>query len=308
MFSTRIMGIWEALLSAALFGLIPFFFLPLYANGFSTESSLMFRFFFATLLLVILSVAQKKSFSIVRKDLFFIIGIGTVYYLASLCLFSALTQMPSGIVTTIFFTNPIFIMMLMVIFFKERLEMYKIFFSLTTVFGVALLSGFFDEMSEINTWGIILSTLSGFGYSLYFIGLYTIQDRNISKETISIYLFLTCTLCAFIKAVSSDTFMLADSGHAWFYLVLSGGITVVLPNVLIMSAIKKIGSVLSAILGALEPITAVLIGIVVFNEAFNFSIILGIAVVIVSVIFITILPALRQPTPKIQTENSDNLS
>jgi len=289
----KYMGIFEALLSASLFGLIPFFFIPLYQLGFSTESHLVFRFLFASLIMIVITMIQKKKLCISLHNFFSIAIVSLTYFVAALFLFSALTYMPSGIVTTIFFINPLFVMMLTIIFLKEKLETYKIIFSLTTCAGVALLSGFFNTVSEVNLIGISLSLLSGFGYALYILGLYKIQIDNLCKEVISLYLFIICTVLASVYAYATDTLMAPSTGFEWLLLFATGLITAVLANVFLMSAIAKIGSVLSSILGAMEPITAVVIGIIVFNEHLNFHVVFGILIVIISVVLLTIIPMLR---------------
>ncbi len=286
-------GVLEALLSAGLFGLIPFFFLPLYNTGFTTESSIFFRFLFATLIMMLIALVKKQNIRISFKNLVSISVIAFTYYVAALGLFSALTYMPSGIVTTIFFTNPIFVMILAIFFLKERLEPYKVVFSLITCGGVALLSGFFDNMEHVDITGIFLSTFAGIAYAFYIMGLYKIQVDNVSKEILSFYLFIVSTSLAGMYAFSTDTFMLPRSSYDWFMLASSGLVTAVMANILLMSAIVKIGSVLSSILGAMEPITAVVVGIIVFHEAVNAHVIIGIVIVIVSVVLLTVIPMFR---------------
>ena len=106
-------------------------------------------------------------------------------------------------------------------------------------------------------------------------------------------------------AYFTDTFMLPSAGSEWLLLFLSGLITAVLANVLLMSAIAKIGSMLSSILGAMEPITAVVVGIIVFNKRLNIHVVLGILIVIISVMLLTVIPMLRQRNTIIQVQ-TDN--
>ncbi len=289
----RILGVFEALLSATLFGLIPFFFVPLHQNGFGIISTLSYRFTIAAIIVIIFSVLTKKSLKVGYKNVVPILLNGLVYFLATMFLFSALTYMPSGIVTTIFFTNPIFVMILMVLIYKEKLEPYKVVLSLITCFGVALLSGFFSDVSQINLFGLIYSIAGGLGYAVYIIGLFRLQSYNFSTEIISIYIFGACAIAATIFALLTNNFQIPSSNSDWLNLFGLSLLTVVISNVLLITSIKKIGSVLVAILGAMEPITAVAVGIIVFHEIMNTQILIGILIVIVSVILITIMPVLR---------------
>ncbi len=298
----RYIGIFEALLSATLFGLIPFFFIPLYQNGFGAESTLAYRFIMAALMTSLFALFKRKSLYISPDKLIPVVANAFIYFVATLFLFLALTYMPSGIVTTIFFTNPIFVMILMIVLYKERLERYKIVLSLSTCIGVALLSGFFTDISQISLTGLTYCILAAICYGSYVVGLFKLQSYNISTEAISVWIFTTCGLAASIYAVFSGDFQVPSSSKDWYNLFGLALVTVVLANVLLIKSIKKIGSVLVAILGAMEPITAVLVGIVVFHEVMNFQILIGILIVIVSVILLTIMPILRagnsQPVSK----------
>ncbi len=293
-FSTRTVGIFEALLSATFFGLIPVLFLPIYEAGISPETSLIYRFGFAALMMLVPIKLKGQSLHIPFKTLQTIALGGFSYYLGALFLYSSFTYIASGITVTIFFTNPIFVMIVMAVFYKEKIELYKIIFSLTTMCGIALFSGVFNVGTNINPIGVILAILSSVSFAFYVLALFKLQCLKSSMEVASFYLFSSCTFFACIYSIMTNEFMLATSSFVWLFLVLSALITAVLPNVLLMSAIKKIGSVLATILGVMDPITAVVIGVIVFNETLDVYIVSGIAIVLVSVLLITILPMLRK--------------
>ncbi len=292
--SPRIIGIAEALLSATFFGLIPVLFLPIYEAGISPETSLIYRFSFAALMMLIPIKLKKQSLRIPLNTHLCLAFCGLSYYIGALFLFSSFTHMASGVAVTIFFTNPIFVMVLMALFYKEKIETYKIFLSITTVLGLALLSGVFHTQVSINVIGISFAILSSLAFSFYIVALHRLQCTKTSKKTLSFYLFFYCTLFSYIYSLATDSFLLPNSSFVWLFLVLSALITAVLPNLLLMSAMKKIGSVLASILGVMDPITAVIVGILVFNEALNFSIASGIIIVLGSVMLITILPMLKK--------------
>lgn len=296
----RTSGIIEAILSATFFGLIPFFSIPLYQNGMDMGSVIFWRFFVSAVCMVIVMLYKKSSMRISKKALCSVGIIGAVYYFAAYFLFTALTFLASGIVTTLFFTNPIFVMILMVLFFKERMEVYKVILSLTAFGGVALLSGFFNTANSINWTGFTFSILAGFGYSVYVITINMMQKNaiSISKDAMSLYIFTFATIIAGIVIVLTDTFHLPTSFGDVLWIIASGIFTTLLSNVLLISALPKIGTVLTSILGVMEPLTAVVIGIFIFHEPFTLSILLGAIIILISVCLLTIMPTLRNPPIK----------
>ncbi len=292
--SSRFLGIIEALLSATFFGLIPFLFLPIHEAGISPEANLIYRFAFAALMMLIPIKLKKQSLKIPLKTQLSISLGGFSYYIAALFLYSSLTHIASGVTVTIFFTNPIFVMILMAFFYKEKVEFYKIILSLIALLGIALFSGIFTSNMVVNSIGIGMAIFSSIAYAFYVLSLFMLQCTKASKEVVSFYLFSYCALFSFLYSMISNKFILPESSFVWLFLVLSALITAVLPNILLMSAIKKIGSVLATILGVMEPITAVFVGILVFDEVLNASIISGIIIVVVSVMLITLISLLRR--------------
>ncbi len=292
-FSTRTVGIVEALLSATFFGLIPVLFLPIYEAGISPETSLVYRFGIATLMMFALIKVKKKSFHLSFKTHCAVVFGGFSYYLGALFLYSSFTYIASGLSVTIFFTNPIFVMVLMAVCYKEKIELYKIVLSLTTMCGIALFSGVFTSESVLDITGMSLAVFSSLGFAFYVLALSSLRCTKVSKEVVSFYLFLTCTFFACLYSAYAGELVLAKSGFVWLFLFLTALITAVLPNILLMSAINKIGSVLTTILGVMDPITAIILGVLVFGEALDAYIISGVCIVLVSVMLITVLPMLR---------------
>ncbi len=189
-------GFIQAGFSSIFFGCIPFFTLPLYEAGYTSDLTLFYRFFVASVFMGIFLVLTKKSFAISFKSLCCIMLHGANYFFIALFLFLALRYADSGLVTTIFYTNPIFVLLLSVLFFHEKLEVYKLVLILITSFGVGLLSGFFSEGLVISFSGLVLSLLAGIGYAVYIILLIKLPAHDVSREVFSFYLFLFGALTA----------------------------------------------------------------------------------------------------------------
>ncbi len=60
-------------------------------------------------------------------------------------------------------------------------------------------------------------------------------------------------------------------------------ITAVLSNLTLVLAVQRIGSTLTSVLGVMEPLTAVFVGILVFNEPFTPALVGGVILISSSV-------------------------
>ncbi len=291
--TTRLRGIGEALFSAFLFALIPFFFIPLNRAGISAESGAFYRLFFATVFALGVVLWRKHNLRITRAQIPSLVGVVLSYIVVTIGFFTSLTLMPSGIAATLLFTNPLFVMLFMFLFYKERVELYKIILSLFTCLGIASMSGFFSAHMHVNLEGFSYIMLASFAYASYIICISRANTHNISSDVLSFYLFFISSIALLIYALYKDSFMLPRSATEVASLMALALCTAFLSNLLLIMAIGKIGSTLSAILGTLEPVIAVSIGIVLFSEPASFAVLGGIALTITTVSLLTIIPFLQ---------------
>ncbi len=286
-------GIGEALLSAFLFALIPFFFIPLHRVGLSPESGAFYRLFFAAVFSLGIVIWRKHTLRVTKAQIPSLAGVILSYVVVTIGFFTSLTLMPSGIAATLLFTNPLFVMLFMFLFYKEKIELYKIVLSLLTCLGIATMSGFFSAQMHLNLEGFIYIMLASLAYASYVICIGQSNKHKISNDVLSFYLFFVCSLALLVYALYKDAFMLPRSGMEVVSLAALALCTAFLSNILLIMAIAKIGSTLSSILGTLEPVIAVGIGIMLFNESASVTVLGGIMLTIVTVSLITLIPFLR---------------
>lgn len=133
-------GFCYGIATSVTFGLIPLFTLPLMAKGMAFDSILFYRFLFATIALGIMLKVKKESFSIERKDIPLIILLGVFYTASAPFLFWGYNFMGSGMATTLHFTYPVFVTLLMLVLFREKASWMTWLAIVMAVFGVAQLS------------------------------------------------------------------------------------------------------------------------------------------------------------------------
>lgn len=283
-----IRGIIYALISSITFGLLPFFSIPIKAQGMSSETLMFYRFLFSIIIYGLYLLFRKANFRISKKNIKDIILIGGAGYgLTGLTLVSSYDYIPSGIGTTIGFQFPVMISIFMWLFYKERLQR-SIYISLAlSLLGVFLLS-YSPEHGMVSGYGIFLLTITNLMYSMYIIGVNKSSMRDIDSSVLTFYVItismILCLGLSLIRGTLIPIPSLEAAGSILFMSLLS----TIIANLTLILAIKSIGSTITALLSPLEPVTAIIIGIIVFNENINIQIFTGVIIIILAVILIVL--------------------
>ena len=277
------MGFFLGLFSSATFGLIPLFTLPLIHDGVSPASVLFYRFLIASLTLGGVLVLRRERFHASAIDLCKLAGMSFMYTAAALLLFYGLNYMPSGVATTIQFLYPVMVMLLMIAFFHEQFSMITACSIVLAVAGVALLSIGGDSSRPVTLLGVGMMLLSGFCNALYITGIHVAGIRNMNGLVMTFYVLFFGAAFAFANAVGTGTFQPLSSWWEFMMAALLAVITAVLSNLTLVLAVQRIGSTLTSVLGVMEPLTAVFVGILVFNEPFTPALVGGVILISSSV-------------------------
>lgn len=278
-------GFLYGLLSSASFGLIPLFVIPCMNQGMNFLSVLTYRFLLATLCLALLLVAKKESFRIKITDLP-VLTLLAVFYLASaLFLFWGYKFMASGIATTIHFMYPVLTTVIMMTFFHEKKSLWRISAILLAVTGVYSLSST-EGSGSLSLTGILIVLLSALGYALYLVAVGAFKSKSIQGLKLTFYVFLIGSIFLTYGVSLLGDLQSIPSIEAGYNLLLLAIIPTIISNLSLIAAIKRIGSTITSVLGAMEPVTAVAVGILVFGEPFTVSIAIGIGLIISAVTII----------------------
>ena len=282
-----VMGFFLGLFSSATFGLIPLFTLPLLHAGVTAETALFYRFLIATLTLGGLLAARGERFRMRGVDLCKLAGMSVMYMLAALLFFWAFSYLPSGVAATLQFLYPVMVMLIMIVFFHERFSWTIALSIILAVSGVALLSsGPGDGGTSISLLGVGMMLLSALCNSLYIVGIQTARIPNMSGLVMTFYVMLFSALLSLINALSTDTFQILTSWRELGIAALLAVVTAVLSNLTLILAIQRIGSTMTSVLGVMEPLTAVMVGILVFGEPFSPALAGGVALIDASVLLV----------------------
>ena len=281
--SDTLKGYLFALVSALTYGMIPLFMIPLKKlDFFSVDTALFYRFLIAAILILgYLVFYQKESVKINLKEGFVLSILGLFYALSAEFLFIAYDFLSPGIASTIFFIYPIIVALILGIFFKEKITLATTISLLIVVVGVGILS--IKDNFEINYIGLFVSLLGALMYALYMIIVNKTKIKA-SGVKVSFYSMVFASLFFLVKTLVLRNSVAIPSLEIGTHLALFSLITTALSVVSLVYAIKFIGSTPTAIMGAVEPVVAVMISVGLFDETLTFSLIAGVIIIISGVL------------------------
>lgn len=298
----KLKGVLFGLLSGASFGLIPMFSLTVMNDGMNYDSILFYRFFFAVLTVAVMMLRRKESFKIAYSKLPVFLILGVFYAISSLFLIWSYLYLPSGVATVLHFTFPIFVTALMFFIYREKVSIIKLIAILVAIAGVYFLS-MTENGKEVEWLGLIIVIISAIGYALYIVGVNKVKLTEISSTKMTLYILGICCIIFFTKANIEGKFQMIPDFKSLVNLVALAIVPTVISNISLVRAIKYIGSTSTSVLGAMEPMTAVFTGVLIFGEPFTVNIVVGIILTIIAVTTIVSVKETktrnsRQPLPK----------
>ena len=271
--------------AAATYGMNPLFALPLYKAGMNPDSVLFFRYLFAIPVLGMMIVARGRSFKLKRKEVLPLIIMGLLVALSSLALFQSYNYMDVGIASTLLFVYPILVALIMWIAFKEKLTLPTVLCILLALGGIGLLYKSGDG-STLNLTGIILVMISALSYAIYIVGVNQSTLKNLATLSLTFYVLLFGLVLFLVRVDFGQSLRVAETWYLWGNLLALAIFPPAISFLCTTQAIQYIGSTPTAILGALEPLTAVFFGVVVFGESLTLRLSCGMLMIILAVTLI----------------------
>ncbi|MDO5571214.1 MAG: DMT family transporter [Bacteroidales bacterium] len=282
----RLKGLFFAIASSATFGLIPLLALPVLNTGMSTSSVLSYRFILSAIIMGLITFFKGKFEKISSKEIFTIIILGFFYAATALLLLVAYTKIPSGIATTIHFLYPLMVALIMIFFFKESTSSSIIAAIGLSLIGVSVLS--WSKAGEIEPMGIVFALSSIFTYALYIVGLQKSNIKHLNEYALTFYILFSSSIFFLINALLDGGIEMIPDTSAGINLFLLALLPTVISDLTLILAVKYIGPTITSILGCMEPLTAVAIGVVVFKEPFGFSNAFGICSILIAVALVVL--------------------
>lgn len=307
--SNKVWGYAAGVITGVTYGLNPMFAMPLLKSGISVDSVLFFRYFFAAAILCIFVVASGKSLKVTGKQLIWLIALGILYSFSSLGLFLSYKYIPSGISTTIVFLYPIIVALIMCLLKVYPNWQTWVAIAVTVVAMILLCR--FDPSQGFKPQGVLLAIGSALAYSIFIV----IVNRkeclhDISNDVLTFYALATGTVVFCIHSIISQATagasdmaaegagftMLRDirllNAHPgeWINLILLAIIPTIISTSTLAAATRIIGATKASVMGVFEPVTAILVGALMFGEKITVNVVIGILLVIFAITFMITSP------------------
>ncbi|WAA13259.1 DMT family transporter [Fervidibacillus halotolerans] len=260
------------LLGAGLWGTIGIYVKYLQNVGFTSMEITTIRVVIAFLFLLFIGLVkyrQELNINIKHIPLFIGSGIFSIVFF-NWSYFTAIEEMSISVSVVLLYTAPAFVALLSWIFLGEEMNGRKIVSVVATIIGCVFITGLTDFKTEsITTFGLLMGISSGFGYALYTI-FGRISVRFYSSFTITFYTFLAASLFLLpVSKVWQKGDLLFYDG-VFLYSIGLGFIPTVLAYILYTEGLKKVEGSVASIFATVEPVVALLIGLLLFDESFQF--------------------------------------
>ena len=285
-----IIGYPAGIVTGITYGLNPLFAKPLMNNGASTEAILFFRYGIAVVLLGAFLLLKKESFRINLRQAGVLLGLGLLYTASSAFLFEAYKYIASGLATTLVFLFPVMVAIIMV--FLKVVPSWPVWLSIAATFaGVMIMTGG-TGTEAIDPTGIWFSIASAFVYALFIVIINRSKAiSSIPNSLLTFYALSVGTVFFLTRCGLSGAELLTglDVGMPWANLLGLAILPTIVSTASLAVATRNIGATKASVLGVFEPITAILVGTLVFGEELTPNIIAGILISIVAVSFMIML-------------------
>ena len=277
-------GTFLVFTSGLLYGMIGYFGIKLFEQGYSVPSMLFWRFLVASAwMLLVCAVLRTPRRRLQRQKsraglMLQLAAIGSISYAGGSSFFylSSL-HIGTGPAMVIFFSFPVFVMLFSVYFKRARINRYMILSLLMVMSGLILLNG--GGSHDLNIVGILLALIAAFSY-----GVYVYYSHHSSKQAdslpLTLYICLGCSLIFLFFSLITHTFQWPVTLRAWRDILILGVLATAIPIQLLLKGLKYISSVKASILSVMEPLTTVVVGVLLLHESLSTMQLTGIVIVL----------------------------
>ncbi|MGN0436601.1 MAG: DMT family transporter [Wujia sp.] len=270
-----------------LWGMIGIFVRRLNTMGFASMDIVAIRAATTVLLLFLfLFFYDKKMLKIRLKDIWCFLGTGILSIVFfNYCYFKAITMTSLSVAAILLYTAPAIVMILSAIIFHEKITMVKLVSLVATFLGCVLVTGLVGTESGLSAGGILVGLGAGLGYALYSIFSRFAIKKGYHSLTISFYTFFfavigTIPLCD-RSAILDGCFKDIDTVG---FCMLFGLVSTVIPYIVYTLGLKDMDNSQAAIIASVEPMTATLLGVLVYHEELLLQHVIGVLLVLGAII------------------------
>lgn len=283
-------GIFYACISSASFGFSPLFSIGLLAAGLSNSDVLSYRWALAAIVLMVYAAVKRKTLRINSLDEAWKIALlSGLRALTSVTLLIGYANIASGIASTINFMYPVIVVFWMMLVHGEQKSWINLAAIALSILGVYLMaSGDGLKIEGGNTaLGLACSIISAVSFAAYYILMKKTRADKIEVVKFTTWIMIMCAVYFIIGGLIVDgSITLVHDGKLWLYILGLALWSTMISNFTGVKAVRRIGPTLTSILGALQPLTAVILGVLFLDEHLGFKSIAGIVLILTAVLMV----------------------
>jgi len=283
-------GIFYACISSASFGFSPLFSIGLLAAGLSNSDVLSYRWALAAIVLMVYAAVKRKTLRINSLDEAWKIALlSGLRALTSVTLLIGYANIASGIASTINFMYPVIVVFWMMLVHGEQKSWINLAAIALSILGVYLMaSGDGLKIEGGNTaLGLACSIISAVSFAAYYILMKRARADKIEVVKFTTWIMIMCAVYFIIGGLIVDGgITLVHDGKLWLYILGLALWSTMISNFTGVKAVRRIGPTLTSILGALQPLTAVILGVLFLDEHLGFRSIAGIVLILTAVLMV----------------------
>lgn len=283
---TLIKGYVLVIMSAFLFGCMPLITRYIYAAGINRESVVLLRNLLALPLLALLTQRQDQSFGIPIKALPAIVAIALMgCCITPLLLYGSYQHIATGTATVFHFVYPAVVVLIGLVFLRKKINAGTLLAVLLCVGGICL---FYNPNEPLDWGGCALALASGVTYAIYVVLLSVFRHKEVSGFKLSFYISAVCSVVMLAVCLIAGRLILPATVTGWLLCILLALVIGVGAVVMFQRGTFLIGGERASVLSTVEPLTGVLMGVIVFQEKLTLGMCIGSGLVISACILITV--------------------
>lgn len=287
----RLAGYLAGFIAGVSYGTNPLFAKPLLDSGVPVLVMLFFRYGISATILAAWMLTKRERFRVKGGEIVLLAFLGILFACSSLFLFFSYEFIPSGLATTLVYLYPVFVALIMV--FLRFYPSWQTWLSIVATFGGILLLSSPSQGASVRLPGIILAVASALSYAFYLVIVNRSKRiKNVSEHTLTLYALLTgAALFAAIRAIQGGSITEGiDSASDWGNLIGLAIVPTMISLLTLAVSSRYIGPTKTSILGVFEPLTAIMIGTLLFGEPLTVKMGIGVAVCVAAVLFMILRP------------------
>lgn len=282
-------GYAAGVITGVTYGLNPLFAKPLLQMGVSVDTMLSIRYLLAVAILGVWLLLRHESFRVNAAQSFRLCILGILFGFSSLLLFLSYGYIPAGLATTIVFLYPVLVAVIMV--FLKVYPTWQVWLSIILTFaGVLILSKPSGGVS-FNLSGLLLAGGSALAYAMYLVVVNRSRRlRTVSNHVLTFYALLIGSFVFIARGLTSGGEFLANVGgwYCWMNLIGLAVFPTLVSLLTLAISTRIIGATKTSVLGVFEPVTAIAVGTVFFNESLTLNVITGVCITLAAVTFMVL--------------------